>query len=639
MVGEAAVASRLAAGRPGLRSRRSLVVLAMVVGLSTLLVFDTQRAAFAFHTNPKYVAGAQKLATPARFVGAFSPWGLALSGAVVLATTADVWVPFLRGLVGKGGDQKSATPASGCQNTREWVTSPSTDTAAEANGYTIRSSASCGTFYGQGYVTSAGLEYTLTCKTTAGAVSTAIQYPGVWFVRHDQTATLDTTLPGCAAGTVPVRILLAPHDPTKFTGARALSSAPGLEWGVPYTHEETDYSTTITCKRPDGTTFTATATASGADATGVSVPACGAQSVGARPISGTVSAGPAGSGALPVVGNFGVNVPTEYANCAGATVCEMEVYYQGKPCTIGHAACVDWSGKRLTSPEADYTCRWGEYVMPMGDCRLLERAYERPLPGTPILTEQDVDGITGGSTPAPVPPATTAPTSGSDPWAPSTVPTTAGTTTVTNADGSVTQTQTQLDPATGTKTVTTTTTWPNGSKVVTQTRYPDAASSTPSASPAVTFYPPPPAPERAPDEGVAGEDCLGAAVTLRNPASWVEGPVKCALRWAFVPSAESRTALGKAASVGDVVPFSYVGDMRGWVSTALGGGSGRCLDLGATVGPFGRIKMVDTCTPGPVEGILMGYRGLLTVVLYVVLFVPLLWWAWRTYAPASTSSA
>lgn len=45
----------------------------------------------------------------------------------------------------------------------------------------------------------------------------------------------------------------------------------------------------------------------------------------------------------------------------------------------------------------------------------------------------------------------------------------------------------------------------------------------------------PPATGTAPGGEVEGQDCLGAAVSLSKPWTWVTGPVKCALVWAFVP--------------------------------------------------------------------------------------------------------
>jgi hypothetical protein len=124
-----------------------------------------------------------------------------------------------------------------------------------------------------------------------------------------------------------------------------------------------------------------------------------------------------------------------------------------------------------------------------------------------------------------------------------------------------------------------------------------------------------------------------------NPIDWVYVPVKCALLWAFVPSAETQAALGNlGAGLADKVPFSWIGDAGTWVTAAFDA-NGHCLHLDASVGPFGDITFLDTCTPGAVEGILMQYRTLLGVALYVGLLAPLLWWAWRTYAPGTQASA
>lgn len=112
------------------------------------------------------------------------------------------------------------------------------------------------------------------------------------------------------------------------------------------------------------------------------------------------------------------------------------------------------------------------------------------------------------------------------------------------------------------------------------------------------------------------------------------------LSCAFIPSSDQVTQLQTdVSSISDTVPFSYVGDAVSWVGTAVGGGSGHCIQYGVTVGPFGHVWLLDTCTPGPIEGVLMSYRGVLAVVLFVSFLAPLAWWAWRTYAPGSTGSA
>lgn len=137
----------------------------------------------------------------------------------------------------------------------------------------------------------------------------------------------------------------------------------------------------------------------------------------------------------------------------------------------------------------------------------------------------------------------------------------------------------------------------------------------------------------APATGQVTGDCVFAWVF--DPRDWVIEPLKCL----FVPSSETLTQFTTARDVGEVVPFSYIGDIVTWLETAFGGATGHCLDWGVSVGPFGQVGLLDTCTPGPMEGILMGKRTLLGVVLYVSLLAPLAWWAWRAYAPASTGVA
>ena len=134
----------------------------------------------------------------------------------------------------------------------------------------------------------------------------------------------------------------------------------------------------------------------------------------------------------------------------------------------------------------------------------------------------------------------------------------------------------------------------------------------------------------------ADADCFGKEISLAHPSTWVLGPLKCA----FLPSDATKAKVSDVgAQAGAAVPFSYVTDAVGWVRAALSPPAGACLKLGANVGPFGNVTMLDTCTPGPIEGILAGKRNLIGVALYVGLLAPLAWWAWRTYAPGTTASA
>ena len=49
---------------------------------------------------------------------------------------------------------------------------------------------------------------------------------------------------------------------------------------------------------------------------------------------------------------------------------------------------------------------------------------------------------------------------------------------------------------------------------------------------------------------------------------------------------------------------------------------------------------MDTCDESePVVGWLKSNRALLSVAVWVSMLAPIGWWAWRTYAPASTGTA
>lgn len=130
-------------------------------------------------------------------------------------------------------------------------------------------------------------------------------------------------------------------------------------------------------------------------------------------------------------------------------------------------------------------------------------------------------------------------------------------------------------------------------------------------------------------------NCMGGVGW--NPTTWVTVPVKCALEWAFVPSAAPLAqAQVTATDLGNAAPFSYVKGTVGWVNT-LGAGS-QCFTLDVTT-QQGPQRVLSTCDPGPFESWLVSNRTLLSAAMYASFFVPLGWWAWRQYAPGAQGMA
>jgi hypothetical protein len=611
-----------------------LATVALVVFLAALFtVLGDPRPAHAvtFGQGLK-LAGGTRVAAPLRLLGAVSPYGWAFTAAVTAYNTSDLWLPVVKGALGKlsqiGDSQPQPANTAGCKFSRNFTdNSPKNDTDAAANGYTVVAQGQCGSFYGTGNLSFTNSPYTLVCKATAsGGISSFTGTAQAYFIRSDQTGTATFDLPGCSAGALPVEVRLDPHDPTKFTGIATGSSGPGLYYSTGYTQAETTYKTDVTCKRTDGTTFVTSLTDSGANNPGAPLPSCDAQSLGSRPTKATVSAGPGGVPGNPVAELNWPQTSTQYPDCMAGTPCQMEVYMDDQKCLTSTQACKSWTQTKVAEPSR-VTCRWGPYQLPVNDCNLLERAYESST-GTQINTPEDVDGFANPDAPQTSP--TTAPTT-----SPSTAPSPSpspGTSSVpgvirrVNPDGSTTEEQTEQTPEGNSRTVTRTVN-PDGSAATrTVVRAPNgdviSDNSVPTPGFGVGVLPIP-----IPGESNDDKGCLSTNFSW-NPVSWVYAPVKCAVVWAFVPSPgsveASQTQVKDAwANTG---PAQYVGSM-GAVFTAVGsvgdGASAGCegpeLKWSGS-GPFGPISLrpLNGC-PGTILGdkIAPVFRAVVLVGLYV----------------------
>lgn len=197
-------------------------------------------------------------------------------------------------------------------------------------------------------------------------------------------------------------------------------------------------------------------------------------------------------------------------------------------CTAATASCtVAWATPVKDVPTP---CKWGPYILPDSDCE--------PLGPKPVYDP----GTAPSPGPSPSPSASPSPAikpppvydpNAPDPNAPAQPGTTPGTPGAPrlNPDGSTTTTQTNPDGSTTTRTV-----YPDGSTVTT-TRGPSVTNpdGTTSPGPTTTVRTPPLGAGQAlpsPD----GDNCISRAFSF-NPIDWVYWPVRCALQWAFVPSA------------------------------------------------------------------------------------------------------
>jgi hypothetical protein len=263
-----------------------------------------------------------------------------------------------------------------------------------------------------------------------------------------------------------------------------------------------------------------------------------------------------------------------------------------------YPACQDGEcelGWEYVDPQTQ-ACKWGPYTMPGSDCAGLPPAQE-PTPT-----------VTGTSS-----------------------------TTHTNPDGSVVVTETQTLSNGKVRTITTTT-YPDGSKdvrTVVQTSPGGAVESDTTVS-----YPAPGANPNTPEDPDAA-DCFPNGWGIFNPAEWVLKPVKCALVWAFVPSAATMTAVQTFGS--DLInkaPFGYITQGIDYVGTAVPEEScATPLVVALDLPSVGTVTLLDSENPNGVWSVFFGYRDVLAVLLYIGVFGGLGLWAFRKFMPATTSAA
>jgi hypothetical protein len=214
-----------------------------------------------------------------------------------------------------------------------------------------------------------------------------------------------------------------------------------------------------------------------------------------------------------------------YPNCVGAIACTYVIRHNGLPCTIGAVGCMDWPVEAESAPN-DYQCFFGPYLIALAGCNVLERAYE----------SGNGNGTTTGT---PIPASAK------------------------NTDG---------DPRT----------WDGPIPAIAPPLSPRVPPST-AIPPTVTPDPNAPKPCAAGEACVSAppesQDCFPSGYGAFNPGSWVLQPIKCALKWAFVPSSSFINGWG------DSINAEWTGSPFGtWMNT---------------IGGFGGIPIVNAGCEGP----------------------------------------
>lgn len=325
-----------------------------------------------------------------------------------------------------------------------------------------------------------------------------------------------------------------------------------LTWGLAFDPQtEATYRVDVDCQLADGTIATISKTTVSPQGGGLAVPSCAAAYPGSHGVKMLVNGAQTGS---PLVKQYQADwekTSVLYPNCVGAGVaCSYVLRYNNIPCLAGQTECIGWALKQdLDSEAGKYECWYGPYQLLLGDCGILERSYEKN--GT-TLTTKNTDG---------------------DPR----------TFDVTDPNGA---------PIPG----------PGAAPAPAPAPVPDGA---PGGDPA-PIPPGDPSPTPAPAGDPNTNDCWGTGGGAAwNPAAWVLTPVKCALKWAFVPSSSWMDNYGNGfrAKWEASPPGKWITAAGGLVPVVTGTGcQGPALSTGflsglpgaplpATIHPF------DACSP------------------------------------------
>lgn len=301
---------------------------------------------------------------------------------------------------------------------------------------------------------------------------------------------------------------------------QATGRSPRTYLGEPYPAEDYTQTTSVQCRKADGSIVTITETLEGHPGK-IVIPSCFERVPGSQPWKVDATGSPqngAPQSLLDITPDR--NLLTKYPDCfaGGAVSCVVRVFVNGQPCVFGMPGCVNWK-EDLEDGTGTADCRFGSYVIPLATCAPLRKSYRKKNAGT--LT---------GNGPA------------SDPE-------------VVHPDSPDDYPEPRPTPGTGTN--------PNPNP---------SPQPNPSGAPNPTAGPNPTSPKTDPDEGTDpdSQDCFGDAWGW-NPVDWVVVPVKCALIWAFKPKTPFTDRMnGWKAQFGSRAPFSWVAGLSA-IPTAIPG--------------------------------------------------------------------
>ena len=305
--------------------------------------------------------------------------GCAIVGLGAVAyMTRDTWFPALKGLFNGGSNAQMTNPNNMCTLNVDAFFQD--ETPRQIVGNLLYSSCS-GSLY---------VRYeNPTCRTAAGqyATTTATFSPG-------NIANAQSSAPGtapfaspmlCGTGLTLTSVTIYGYAITgNVTGPREF-------FGDSYPEADQRTTTSVTCKKPDATTFVITATVSG-DSGRVDVPSCYAADETSWPIDATIKGGPVGD--IPRTYTEWAPHPDfeqDYGDCFNelGLVCTVAVWINGDECAVGDVLCVDWQNYHAGHPSA-VKCKFGAYVVAMANCDMLRHSYK-----TTTIPVTEVEPTTG----------------------------------------------------------------------------------------------------------------------------------------------------------------------------------------------------------------------------------------------------
>lgn len=152
------------------------------------------------------------------------------------------------------------------------------------------------------------------------------------------------------------------------------------------------FRSTARCVKPDGSTQEVTVEYAGQPdgAPGFVVPSCSAAGVGSHASQVTVTQRLPGRTDFREIWKVTPDAPSQYPDCDPALPssanCVLRVWVDGQVCSVGDARCLEWQSHDAVRVQ----CKWGNYVVALSYCDMLENAYR---PGGASLGDPDnLDG-------------------------------------------------------------------------------------------------------------------------------------------------------------------------------------------------------------------------------------------------------